>query len=105
MSTVVKLPPGLDDALTADLQRQKGRVMGLRSKLAKAAGMAMAERERLLGVINEAEVILRRMRLDRFPAEDAAIEAISKRNAGEFAPFAGSFTEAARLVSVTCSGP
>lgn len=103
MSTVV-LPAGLDEAMSTDLRRQKARAMGLRSKLARAGigTITVAERAALSTDITRAEAILRQMRFDRFPAEDAAIEAMRTRSAGEFAPYARIFPRAADLVAAAC---
>lgn len=98
---VVVLPPGVDEALTADMERQKRRTLRLRRLQQKAP---MANKAEVSARVNAAESALRAMRVNRFHAEDAAIAAVAEKSLTPFQQYADAFRGTARLLAANAQG-
>ncbi|WP_225784650.1 PLxRFG domain-containing protein [Xenophilus sp. Marseille-Q4582] len=93
----VSVPPAVDAALTADMEKQQARVKRLRTAAA-ADGLTLDEKKAAQLKVTAAETTLRVMRTKRFDAEDAAVKAVADKDAQAFAEFADLFPSAAEAV-------
>ena len=90
---VVNVPPTVDAALAADMDKQKSRVKRLRTAAA-ADGISLDDKKAAQMKVTAAEATLRAMRTQRFDAEDAAVKALAEKDAAAFGKFADLFPAA-----------
>ncbi|CAB4134764.1 LT_GEWL domain containing protein [uncultured Caudovirales phage] len=93
----VTTPQSVNSALDSDMQKQKTRIKRLRTA-ANAGGMTLEQKLEAGRKADDAEKTLRKMRLSRFDAEDAAA-AVASGDVNAFAPHADIFPSAAKVIS------
>ena len=93
----VSLPAAVDEALSADMDKQQARMKRLRTAAA-ADGLDLDAKKAAQLKVTAAEATLRKMRLTRFDAEEAAAASIKDGNPGPFAEHADLFPQAAEAL-------
>ena len=94
---VVKVPSTVADAISAQMQKQKGRITRLKNEAEKAGSLEDKRAAQLK--VTAAEATLRQMRLKIFDAEDAAVKSVESGDAKQFAQYADLFPSAAEEIA------
>lgn len=89
---VVNVPQPVADAISNQMQKQKGRITRLKNEASKAESLEDKKAAQLK--VTAAEATLRKMRQSIFDAEDAAIKAVETGDVSAFAAHADIFPDA-----------